>query len=208
MKKTILTLLILVAVGLGWFFASRSDVAYLNFPPSHGTAWIAFGDSLTSGFGASEGNDYPTLLGKRLSVPIQNFGTPGATSQDGVSKLDEVLNANPKVLLLCFGGNDTLNGVPHSQTFHNLAQMIDQCQQAGAFVVLIGIRSASIRDKYRSEFRQMANEKRVLLVPNILDGILGNPRLMSDYVHPNDQGYEVIAERLENVLTPLLPDLK
>ncbi len=55
--------------------------------------------------------------------------------------MDEVLNANPKVVLLCFGGNDTLQSVPHEQTFGNLAQIIDQLHQSGAFVVLIGIRN-------------------------------------------------------------------
>jgi lysophospholipase L1-like esterase len=121
--------------------------------------------------------------------------------------VDEVLNANPKVVLLCFGGNDTLQSVPHQQTFGNLAQIIDQLHQSGAFVVFIGIRTASIRDKYRSEFKKLAKEKRVWLVPNILEGVLGDPRLMSDYVHPNDQGYAAIAERLEKVLEPLLPEL-
>ena len=205
--KKLLALIIVAAVGLGLFFAFRSESGYANFPPAQGRAWIAFGDSLTSGYGASEGNDYPSLLGKRIGIPIQNFGTPGATSQDGLAKVDDVLKANPKVVLLCFGGNDTLKNVPHQQTFQNLAQIIDQLHHAGAFVVLIGVHSASLRDKYRSEFKHLAKEKRVLYVPNILEGVLGNPGLMSDYVHPNEQGYAAIAERLEKALEPLLPEL-
>ena len=81
--------------------------------------------------------------------------------------------------------------------------MIDAFHQSGAFVVLIGIRSASVRDKYSAEFKSLAKDRHVLLVPNILAGVLGKPDLMSDYVHPNDQGYAVIAERLEKVLEPL-----
>jgi acyl-CoA thioesterase I len=203
--KKFLALLLAVAFGLGSFFAFRPGPGYANYPPAAGKTWVAFGDSLTSGYGASEGNDYPTLLGKRLGLSILNFGIPGATTQDALAKVDEVLNANPKVVLLCFGGNDTLSGVSHHQTFQNLALIIDQFHQAGAFVVLIGIRTASVRDKYRSEFKALGKEKRVLYVPNILDGVLGNPGLMSDYVHPNDQGYGVIAERLEKVLSPVLP---
>lgn len=205
--RRILVLLIVLAVGMGLFFALHSESGYASFPPANGKAWVAFGDSLSSGVGASEGNDYPTLLGKRLGIPILNFGSPGATTQDALGKVDEVLNANPKVVLLCFGGNDTLQSVPHPQTFGNLAQMIDQFHQSGAFVVLIGIRTASVRDKYRSEFKKLAKEKRVLLVPNILEGVLGDPKLMSDYVHPNDEGYAGIAERLEKALEPLLPEL-
>jgi acyl-CoA thioesterase I len=205
--KKLLALLVVLGVGLGLFFAFRSGPGYINFPPANGRTWVAFGDSLTAGYGASDGNDYPTLLGKRLGIPILNLGTPGATSQEGLAKVDDVVKANPKAVLLCFGGNDTLNSVPHQQTFQNLSQIIDQLHQAGAFVVLIGIRTASVRDKYRSEFKRLAKEKKVLYVPNILDGVLGNPGLMSDYVHPNDQGYAVIAERLEKVLEPLLPEL-
>ena len=205
--KKLLALVVVFAAGLGLFFAFRSGRSYANFPPAAGKTWVAFGDSLTSGYGASEGNDYPTLLGKRLGFPILRFATPGATSQDALGRVGDVLLANPKVVLLCLGGNDTLNGVPHGRTFQNLGQVIDQLHQAGAFVVLIGIRSASVRDKYRSEFKRLAKEKRVLLVPNILGDVLGNPGLMSDYVHPNDQGYALIAERLEKVLIPLLPQL-
>jgi lysophospholipase L1-like esterase len=205
--KKLLALLLILTAGLGLFFAFRSEPRYDNFPPINGTSWVAFGDSLTAGTGASEGNDFPVLLGKRLGFPILNFGTPGATTQDALGKVDEVLRANPRVVLLCFGGNDTLNGVPHEQTFANLAQIIDQMHQAGTFVVLIGIRTASVRDKYRSEFARLARAKRVLLVPNILAGVLGDAGLMSDYVHPNDQGYAVIADRLETVLRPLLTEL-
>lgn len=207
MKRAVLLAAVVLFIGLGWLFAFRSERAYTNFPPSRGGNWVAFGDSLTSGQGASEGNDYPALLGKRLGVSIHNFGSPGATSSDALAKLDEVLNAHPKVVLLCFGGNDTLNGVPHLQTFQNLSEIIDTLHHSGAFVVLIGIRTASLRDKYRSEFKTLAREKRVLYVSNILQGVLGDPRLMSDYVHPNDQGYAAIAARLEEILLPMLPEL-
>lgn len=205
--KKLLSCLLLITISAGLFLLLRPDPTYINFPPTAGQHWIAFGDSLTSGFGAADGNDYPTLLGKALGVPILNFGTPGATSQDGLGKVEEVLNARPRVVLLCFGGNDTLHGVPHEQTFRNLGEIIDQLQQRGAFVVLIGIRSASVRDKYRSEFKRLARAKRVLYVPNILEGVLGHPGLMADYVHPNDQGNAAIAERLERVLQPMMPVL-
>jgi acyl-CoA thioesterase-1 len=206
MKRGFALVLILAAVA-GLFYAFRAEPGYTNFPPAAGTSWVAFGDSLTSGYGASEGNDYPSLLGQRLGIPIVNLGNPGATTQDGIARIDQVLKATPKVVLLCFGGNDTLNGVPHEQTFQNISEMIDQIQRSGAFVVLIGIHSASVRDKYAHEFKQLAKAKRVLYVPNVLSGVLGNPGLMSDYVHPNDQGYALIAERLDGILHPLLPHL-
>src|SRR5689334_16647522 len=115
--KKFLALVILIAAAVTLLSIFSREPGYLNFPPANGKTWVAFGDSLTSGYGASEGNDYPTLLGKRLGVTILNFGMPGATSQDGLGRIDDVIKANPRVVLLCFGGNDTLNGVPHAQTF-------------------------------------------------------------------------------------------
>jgi lysophospholipase L1-like esterase len=205
--KKLLAFLFVAGLGLGLFFITRSAPTYTNFPPATGKTWVAFGDSLTAGLGAADGADYPSVLGKLLGWPILNFGTPGATTQDGLGKIPDVLKVDPKVVLLCFGGNDTLNGVPHDQTFQNLSQIIDQFHQAGAFVVLIGIRSASVRDKYAAEFKKLARQKKVLYVPNILSGVLGRPGLMSDYVHPNEQGYAAIADRLERILRPLLPGL-
>jgi len=206
MKKLILLIAVL-AVGLGLFYLWGASPHYLNYPPTGGQAWVAFGDSLTAGYGAAEGSDYPTVLGRSLGIPVQNLGSPGQTSQDALARVDQVLALDPRVVLLCFGGNDTLNNVPYSETFRNLGEIIDRLQAHGAFVVLIGIRSANVRDKYSSHFKQLAKEKRVLFVPNILETVLGNPGLMSDYVHPNEQGYAAIAERLEKVLLPLLPKL-
>ena len=205
--KRLLILLVLLVAGCGLFLALWSGQEYANYPPAHTGPWVAFGDSLTSGYGASDGNDYPALLGKRLSMPVLNRGTPGATTQDAVIELDEILRLRPAVVLLCFGGNDSLKSVPHERTFQNLSFVIDQLHHSGACVVLIGIRSANLRDQYRSQFKKLAKTKRVPYLPNILDDVLGNPGLMSDYVHPNDQGYAAITDRIVDFLRPLLPGL-
>jgi len=118
-----------------------------------------------------------------------------------------VARAKPRVVLLCFGGNDSLNHEPPSRTFANLGRMIDRLHQEGSFVVLIGIRSASLRDQNEKNFKQLAREKRVLYVPDMLQGLAFKPVFMSDAIHPNDEGYRRIAERLERILRPLLPRL-
>jgi hypothetical protein len=93
--------------------------------------------------------------------------------------------------------------------FANIGAMIDRLHARGSFVVLIGIRGPSIvGDANAKGFKKLAQEKEVKHVPNILDGILSQPSLMSDYVHPNDAGYARIAERLEKELKPLLPKLE
>lgn len=184
------------------------NVPYVNFPPTAAGPWIAFGDSLTAGYGAEAGNDYPTVLGKKLGVPIENAGRNGETSKDGLNRVEALAQRNPRVVLLCFGGNDALQQVSREETFSNLGSIIDRLHHQGTFVVLLGIRSATLRDKNASWFKQLAREKHVLYVPNILDGVLTHPDLMSDEVHPNDKGYALIADRIAQVLQPLLPQLR
>ncbi len=118
------------------------------------------------------------------------------------------MQLEPRVVLLCLGGNDSLNQESKSQTFANLAEMIDRLHRAGSFVVLIGIRSASLRDKNEAHFRQLAKEKHVLYVQDLLKGVAFKPVYMSDAVHPNDEGYQQIAERLEKVLRPFLQKIE
>lgn len=197
---------LLLAIGFFVFRACRTPT-YTNFPPRATGDWIAFGDSLTSGFGASGGNDYPTLLSARIGRKILNKGVPGETTGDALNRLDEIARLQPRVVLLCLGGNDGLQQLPMDKTFANLSTIIDRLQATGSFVVLIGVRSASISDRYANHFKKLAKEKHVLYVPNILKGVLGSPKLMSDYIHPNDEGYEAIAERLEKVLKPFLSEL-
>ncbi len=200
----LLLILCLLTAGAFYFF-HKSPLT--NLPPRAKGDWVAFGDSLTSGFGAAPGSDYPTLLSKKIGRPILNKGVPGETSENALSRLEEIVRLQPRVVLLCLGGNDALQQLPLDKTFANISTIIDRLQQNGSFVVLIGIRSASISDRYSSPFKKLAKEKHVLFVPNILSGILGTPHLMSDYVHPNEEGYNAIAERLEKILTPLLPQL-
>jgi len=87
--------------------------------------------------------------------------------------------------------------------------MIDRLQTRGSFVVLIGVRGASILgDRNASAFKELAKEKKVLFVQDILDGVLGSPSLMSDYVHPNEAGYAKIAGRIEDALKPVMSKLR
>jgi acyl-CoA thioesterase I len=197
--------LLCIAIACWWFL--RPGANYVNFPPTATGSWVAFGDSLTAGFGATEGNGYPAVLGRTLRVSIQNLGRSGETTSDALNRLEEVARMEPRVVLLCFGGNDSLSQHSRTQTFANLSRMIDRFHQAGSFVVLIGIRSASLRDYNEEHFARLARDKRVLYVPDMLRGLVFKPVYMSDAIHPNDAGYQKIAARLEKQLRPLLPKL-
>lgn len=191
-----------------WFWRGRGW-DYQNLPPRAAGPWVAFGDSLTEGFGANPGGDYPSQLGTRLGVKIQNMGVSGETSADGLRRLSQVEDFQPRVVLLCFGGNDVLRNVPREEMISNVGAMIDRLLARGSFVVLIGIRSASlVGDRNAGIFKDLAREKGVLYVPDILDEVFSTPSMMSDYVHPNDAGYARIAEKIEKALGPVLSKLK
>ncbi len=204
-RKLFLFLGLIGAVLLYWFWPGRSW-NYANLPPTATGPWVAFGDSLTEGYGStSVGGNYPAQLSARLGVPIQNLGVSGDTTADALKRLDEVDALSPRVVLFCFGGNDVLQGLPRDRMFANLGVMIDRFLARGSFVVLIGVRGATVLGDANAEgFKELAEQKKVKHVPNILDGILTHPDLMTDYVHPNDAGYAKIAERLEKELRPLL----
>lgn len=206
-KRILLIVAALLGVVIAVLWWRREGPNYVNFPPAAAGPWVAFGDSLTEGYGASAGQDYPALLSQRLGVPITNLGRSGDTTADGLKRLENLARLQPRVVLLCLGGNDSLNREPGKQTFANLATMIDRLHEGGSFVVLIGIRSASLRDRNEKHFKQLARDKRVLYVPDMLRGLAFKPLFMSDAIHPNDAGYQRIAERLEKSLRPLLPEL-
>jgi lysophospholipase L1-like esterase len=201
--RLLLAGLLLGLILTGWWWSGRTP-RYTNLPPRATGDWIAFGDSLTQGYGASEGKDYPALLARRLGVRIRNLGVLGDTTADALNRVEAAAQAQPRVVLLCLGGNDALQQVPRDRTFANLARIIDRFHAAGSFVVLIGVRSATVRDKHASHFKQLAREKQVLLIPDLLSGVLFRPTLMSDAVHPNNEGYALIAGRLEQELQPFL----
>lgn len=207
-RRTLVVVVALVLAVAGFWLWRGATWRYANLPPTATGPWVAFGDSLTAGYGANAGGDYPSQLSARIGVPILNFGVSGETSTDGLRRLGEVESLNPRVVLLCFGGNDVLQNVRREDMIANVAVMIDRLQARGSFVVLIGVRGASlVGDRNAKAFQQLAREKRVLFVPDILDDVLGSPALMFDYVHPNDAGYAKIAGRIADALEPVLRQL-
>ncbi len=208
-RRNLLFLSLLALAALLYIFWPGARWRYQNLPPTARGPWVAFGDSLTEGFGASSGMDFPAQLSKRLGISIHNLGVSGETSADALKRLPEIEALAPSVVLLCFGGNDVLQNLPRNQMFANIGAIIDRLHAQGTFVVLIGVRDRSlVGDTNAKRFKQLAREKEVMHVPNILDGILTRPSLMSDYIHPNDAGYTQIAARLEKALHPLLPKLQ
>src|ERR1043166_1309803 len=124
-KKISMIVPIIVIVGLLVWKLNHRAYPITNDPP-HGANIIAFGDSLTAGVGASEGHEYPTVLSQLIGVPVINRGVPGDTTENALARLDnDVLSDDPRIVIICLGGNDTLQNLPSPHTFAHLRRMIE-----------------------------------------------------------------------------------
>lgn len=202
MKNSVtIILLALVVILLGIFYFSRSKTV-TNYP-SRGANIVALGDSLVAGAGSTKGNDFVSLLSKKMNQPIVNLGRSGDTTADGVSRLKELDDYKPKVVIVLLGGNDYLKKVPITETRKNLSTIIENIHARGAVVLLLGVRGGILRDSFEEEFEDISKKYNTAYVPNVLDGLLGNTKYMSDSIHPNDIGYAMISEKVYPVLSPL-----
>jgi len=175
--------------------------------PTAGTTVVAFGDSLVAGRGAQSGRDFVSVLSKRLGVPIINAGHSGDTTRAALARLDsDVLSRDPRIAIVLLGGNDYLRRVPIEETFANLTTIVDEIRSRGAAVVLVGVSVGMLSDPYAERYESLARQTTAALVPDILGGIIGHGDLMSDAIHPNEQGYGIMADRLEPVLRELLSE--
>jgi lysophospholipase L1-like esterase len=173
--------------------------------PTAGHQVIAFGDSLIAGYGSTAGHDVVTELTDRVGVTIVNAGRNGDTTESALARLDrDVLSHDPRVVIVLLGGNDFLRKVPRDRTFANLGTIVDRIRAKGAGVVLVGINPGLIGDPFDSAFEELALRTESALVPDVLNGILGNGELMSDAIHPNDRGYAMMAERIQEAVRAMV----
>lgn len=182
-----------------------SQVSQVANIDSKGTDIICFGDSLTAGEGAGPGEDYPSRLAELLDLPVVNAGVSGDTTGEALRRLGaDVLRKDPLLVIVILGGNDFLGRLPKHQTFNNLEEIIRRVQEKGAMVVLASVQGGLFGDVYRSDYKRLAKEYRTAFIPNILDGIISNPSLKSDTIHPNAAGYQKMADRVLKTVQPLL----
>lgn len=193
----------LLAFAILWYFNDPAPVPIANYP-SDGTDIIAFGDSLIEGVGSTRGNDFVSVLSRRIGEPIVNLGRAGDTTRQGLDRLSALDRYDPKVVILLLGGNDHLQKVPIETTFRNLGAIIENIQARGAVVLLLGVKGSLLSDKFAPEFELLRDTYKTAYVPNVLRGLFGHAELMSDSVHPNDAGYVIIADRVEPILGQLI----
>jgi acyl-CoA thioesterase I len=172
---------------------------------STGATVICFGDSLTFGYGVSSGEDYPSRLSEMLNMPVVNSGIDGDSSVEALKRIQtDVLERSPLIVIIEFGGNDFLRKVPIEDTVNNIRQMTDMVQAKGAMVAIVDISSGMFFADYSRAFKKIACEKQAILIPSVLNGIITNPQMKSDFLHPNSEGYRIIAQRVYKGIAPYI----
>lgn len=180
---------------------------------------VAFGDSLTAGYGTDGGQSYPDYLQRELDARayqyrVINEGISGNTSKDGVLRLPEIISLHPEVVIVAFGGNDGLRGVPIMDSQMNLETIISALQDKHAKVILGGITlppnyGHDYIEKFNRMYRQQARDYHVRLLPFMLKDAYGVPGSMqNDGIHATAKGNRQVAKNFLPLLLPLLQKRK
>jgi acyl-CoA thioesterase-1 len=176
---------------------------------------VCFGDSITAGYGLSAGESFPDALqrdldGRGYRYKVNNQGTNGATTKDAVAELHSILLLHPEVVIVEFGGNDGLRGLPPSETRRNLDAVLTGLENAHIKVLLAGITlppnyGSDYIQSFEQVFRDLAAKHHTAFVPMIYKDLVHVPgTIQADGIHPTAKGSEIIAKTLLPVLTPLL----
>ena len=176
---------------------------------------LAFGDSLTAGYGVPHGSGYPEQLQRKLDAlgykyRIVNMGISGDTTSGGRARMQAALSVMPSVVILELGANDGLRGQPVAQMQANLEEMIGGFQKAGAKVVLAGMTlprnyGSAYVGSFEDVFRNLAKKYNLALIPFFLEGVAGNPKYtLDDFLHPNADGYVLVTDTVMKALEPVL----
>jgi acyl-CoA thioesterase-1 len=184
---------------------------------SHLPRVVFLGDSLTAGLGVDASEAFPAIVAGQLKQqgrPIEavNAGVSGDTTAGGLRRLDWLLKQKPDVVVVGLGGNDGLRGLDVKASEENLRQIIQKSRHAGARVVLLGMLippnyGPEYVESFRAIYPRLAKETGVELVPFLLEGVGGDPRLnQPDGIHPTAEGHRIVAQNVLPHLRKVLPE--
>jgi acyl-CoA thioesterase-1 len=204
---------------------AAAAVCLLALVLTPGAAWaaplkiLAFGDSLTAGYGLAEAEGFPeqleaALRGAGVEAEVLNGGVSGDTTAGGLARLDWALADKPDLVILELGSNDALRGLDPAATESNLDAMLERLAAAKVPVLLAGMLAprnlgADYAEAFDAIYPRLAEKHDVPLYPFFLDGVATDTALnQADGIHPNDEGVAVIVERLLPHLLPLVEALE
>lgn len=176
---------------------------------------MCYGDSITAGYGLPDGQAYPDFLQQKLDAlgyhyKVDNQGTSGATTKDAVAGLRSILLLHPEIVIVEFGGNDGLRGLPPDQTRRNLDQVLTTLEAAHIKILLAGITlppnyGSDYIQSFEQVFRELAQKHHTAFVPMIYVNLVNVPgAIQPDGIHPTAKGSNILADTLLPALKPLL----
>jgi acyl-CoA thioesterase-1 len=195
-----------------------------------GVTLVCLGNSLTAGYGATtpgvddKSKSYPAYLQNKINIPVINAGVSGNTTSQGLSRVNsDVLSKNPQIVIIELGANDLFQGVPITTTKDNLQKIINIINNGNRKIYIakfftetvardmaanLGINNYAIQteiiNQYNNMYDTLALSNNVILINDIWDGVWG--MYMSDDVHPNAAGYEIMANNYFKALQPYLQE--
>jgi len=225
MKKQILFTLLISGLILGLFLsACENDV-----PEDVEPTLVCFGDSITAGYGATrpgavdESKSYPAFLQEKVNIPVINAGLSGDRTELAKNRVNSVLSYNPQIVIILLGANDVYEGY-YDAIEGNLQQIISRLNNGGRKIYLVKFYTDEIAlqmanqlagslpegiiqnfiEMYDTMFNDLAISNNVTLIDNIWDDIWGVPEHMSNPIHPNEAGYEIMADNIFKAIKPYL----
>lgn len=176
---------------------------------------LAFGDSLTAGYGVKEEESYPSRLQVKISSAgfphkVVNAGVNGDTTAGGVRRIRWLMKHEPEIVILALGANDGLRGLSVAEMRKNLETMIDICREHNARILLAGMKALpNYGEDYMREFEtvfpELAKKHNLNYLPFLLEGVAGErEHTQPDGLHPLASGYKIVSELIWEQLEPML----
>lgn len=170
-------------------------------PLNQGDVILAFGDSLTYGTGVAADLSYPAVLESITGYRVIRSGVPGEISSAGLKRLPGILKKeNPRLVVICHGGNDVLRRLNRQQTEENLRSMIELVRQHGAQVILIAVPKISLFPSAAKFYDAIKEDTGVPVEFDILSQLQTDSKMKSDPIHFNRVGYRKMAEAVRDLL--------
>lgn len=167
------------------------------------TKILAFGDSITYGYNVEKEKNYPSQLAQLLQADVINAGINGEVTSQGLIRLPALLEKHkPQILIICHGGNDIVRRKSLLKAKANIRKMIEIARKKNIHVVLVGVPMLEVISLSTAQiYHEIANEMSVPIDDNSLEHILGDNYLKIDQIHPNEEGYKILANSLANLIT-------
>jgi len=183
------------------FISACGDETPRLSPLSSDAVILAFGDSLTHGVGAKENESYPAVLQDLSGRMVINAGVSGEESEPGLKRLVGVLEKyQPQLLILCHGGNDLLRKKDLNKMESNIRNMIQLAKDKNIPVVMLGVPKPGLFLSSFEVYKKIADSTDIVFMEDLIPEILADKSLKSDTVHPNKDGYQVMAESIYSTL--------